>query len=426
VSCNSDNINYQLSSLGDNAWRSRLGKRLKFSLSESQLEKTLEDLRKLNQDFRTLASQTIKLDGELKTIIKYTPNLLSASHSECDDISTLATDVFSGLNAPSGSSRTSNFDMDAEDLEERSRFHVNETEVNSKPARSAQFEVSEDIRSVLSDTDDIHSLSASRRSHQETVAEEHVAIFLARREELKPLYEEALTRMEKERFVDNYRRLLKRYYLDLSKHAQGNLEKAAISLLRSRWARTRIAERISDIIKPESERSIVEMEEHIRQTELKVLDLEAWIASNQGLAPINDPTAENCEDDEDLSSEEDDFPEDSKGSELPNISDIERLLMSGPSFVSLLVNLRIFLLPSSLGPLTRILMTMPRDRVSFLHHHNVSLADKIKIVIEGRTSDNWNWWPLEQPMKALQKGQTRIKWQCVSLFHSLSNDLIFD
>jgi hypothetical protein len=35
---------------------------LKFSLSESQLEKTLEDLRKLNQDFRTLAGQTTKLD----------------------------------------------------------------------------------------------------------------------------------------------------------------------------------------------------------------------------------------------------------------------------------------------------------------------------------------------------------------------------
>lgn len=35
---------------------------MKFSLSESQLEKTLEDLRKLNQDFRTLAGQTTKLD----------------------------------------------------------------------------------------------------------------------------------------------------------------------------------------------------------------------------------------------------------------------------------------------------------------------------------------------------------------------------
>ena len=340
--------------------------------------------------------------------------------------STLATDVCSDLNAPSGFLRTSILDTDTVDWEDRPRFHVNEMVANSKPGRSAHFEVSEDIRSVLSHTDDIHSLSASRRSPQETVAEEHVAIFLARREELRPLYEEALTRIEKERFVENYRRQLKRYYLDLSKHAQGNLEKAAISLLRSRWARTRIAMRISDIIKPESERSTIEMEEHIRQTELNVLDLEAWIASNQGLAPINDRTTENYEDDEGLSNEEDDFPEDFKGPELPNISDIERLLTNGPSFVSLLVNLRIFLLPSALGSLTRILMKMPRDRISFLHQRNVSLADKIKIFIEDRTSDNWNWWPLEQPMRALQTGQTRIKWQCVSLFHSLPNGLIFD
>ncbi|RDL31323.1 uncharacterized protein BP5553_09532 [Venustampulla echinocandica] len=53
---------FPLSSIGDKAWRSRIGKRLKFSFSESRLEKTLEDLRNLNQDFRTLAAQTNKLD----------------------------------------------------------------------------------------------------------------------------------------------------------------------------------------------------------------------------------------------------------------------------------------------------------------------------------------------------------------------------
>lgn len=52
----------QLSSVGDKAWRSRVRKKLKFSFSESQLEKTLEDLRNLNQDFRTLAAQTNKLE----------------------------------------------------------------------------------------------------------------------------------------------------------------------------------------------------------------------------------------------------------------------------------------------------------------------------------------------------------------------------
>jgi hypothetical protein len=53
----------QLSSIGDKAWRSRIGKKLKFSLSESPLEKALEDLRKLNQDFLILAGQTTKLDN---------------------------------------------------------------------------------------------------------------------------------------------------------------------------------------------------------------------------------------------------------------------------------------------------------------------------------------------------------------------------
>ena len=47
--------------MGDKAWRSRVGKKLKFSLSEPRLEKALEDLRKLNQDFQTLASQTARL-----------------------------------------------------------------------------------------------------------------------------------------------------------------------------------------------------------------------------------------------------------------------------------------------------------------------------------------------------------------------------
>jgi flagellar motility protein MotE (MotC chaperone) len=55
------NMTSQLSSIRDKAWRSRIGKKLKFSFSESQLEKTLEDLKNLNQDFRTLATQKNKL-----------------------------------------------------------------------------------------------------------------------------------------------------------------------------------------------------------------------------------------------------------------------------------------------------------------------------------------------------------------------------
>jgi hypothetical protein len=51
----------QQGSLGDKAWRLRVGKKLKFSFSEDRLEKCLASLRKLNQDFRTLAAQTARL-----------------------------------------------------------------------------------------------------------------------------------------------------------------------------------------------------------------------------------------------------------------------------------------------------------------------------------------------------------------------------
>lgn len=50
-----------LASVGDKAWRSRIGKKLKFSFSEPRLEKSLQGLRKLNQDFRTIAEQTSSL-----------------------------------------------------------------------------------------------------------------------------------------------------------------------------------------------------------------------------------------------------------------------------------------------------------------------------------------------------------------------------
>lgn len=53
-----------MGSIGDKAWRSRVGKKLKFSFSEPRLEKSLKGLRKLNDDFRTLAAQTTRLDNQ--------------------------------------------------------------------------------------------------------------------------------------------------------------------------------------------------------------------------------------------------------------------------------------------------------------------------------------------------------------------------
>ncbi|KAL3418591.1 hypothetical protein PVAG01_10307 [Phlyctema vagabunda] len=54
-------IQYSLPTFADQAWRSRVRKKLNFSFSESRLKEYLDDLRKLNLDFRTLAKQTTTL-----------------------------------------------------------------------------------------------------------------------------------------------------------------------------------------------------------------------------------------------------------------------------------------------------------------------------------------------------------------------------
>jgi hypothetical protein len=101
-----------------------------------------------------------------------------------------------------------------------------------------------DIMSIVSDRDEIGSRFAVKRTPQEIVAEEYLGILLAQNEALEPLFEKAFARIEKHRFVENLRRLLKRYYLDLSRHAENNLERATIHLLRTRWSRRRIAQRL--------------------------------------------------------------------------------------------------------------------------------------------------------------------------------------
>ncbi|MCJ1479096.1 hypothetical protein MMC13_007780 [Lambiella insularis] len=51
-------------SVGDKEWRSRIGRKIKFSFSRSILAGRLVDLRSLNDDFRILSGQTLRLAGQ--------------------------------------------------------------------------------------------------------------------------------------------------------------------------------------------------------------------------------------------------------------------------------------------------------------------------------------------------------------------------
>ena len=106
---------------------------------------------------------------------------------------------------------------------------------------------------------------------------------------------------------------------------------------------------------------------------------------------------------------------------------MESFLIQGSPFQTLLLNLQIFLLPATLSSLTRIIMSIPSDRICFSAANDFSLSNKIKAFIEDHTEETWNWWPLRARMRELHDNQTRLYWRCVSILcilTAVSNCLI--
>jgi hypothetical protein len=286
-----------------------------------------------------------------------------------------------------------------------------------------------DIQSILSVPDDIQSQVSTHRTHQEIAASEQLGELLARHEELSPLYEIALSKISKERLVGNLRRMLKQYYLDLANTARTNLEKAAVRLLRSRWDRIRLSQQIANIINSDTADG---PEPEISDIPDKTLYLESWLAKNPGFRVSDDPEFDTSlyqkDDHNSNSSGTDNDDSDDSGSDageqyrnidslgpFPKIAEVERFFTGGDSFQKLLMNLQRFLLPTSVSPLIQMLMAVPNENIWFSDENDNSILNKLKIMIEDLTEENWHWWPFRPKMRVLKENETRVNWRCVSL-----------
>ncbi|KAL5320208.1 hypothetical protein ACEPPN_011009 [Leptodophora sp. 'Broadleaf-Isolate-01'] len=267
-----------------------------------------------------------------------------------------------------------------------------------------------DAHSIISDRDEIFSQVPARRSHQELLAERHLTLLLAQHQDLTPLYDIALERMEREHFVDNFRKILKRYYLDLVQSASTNLEHATIHLLRSRWRRVRIAQDIVDQASPKSNEINDYLVGDMQEAEAKMLELESWIAGNPGLAPPAEPhnirgeVEVKADDFDDAVSDRDSEEEENIKDYLsPNVVEMEKFLLEGNSFHLLVTNICLFLLPASLTSLSRVLMTVPYNDIYFSSEEYISVLNRVKGFLEDHTEENWNWWPLQPRVRPLAR-----------------------
>ena len=287
----------------------------------------------------------------------------------------------------------------------------NEHKLGARPTQIAD----DDLQSLVSDKDEISSQTSIRKAQQELLAEKHLAILLAQHEDLKPLYEIALERIGKWRFINNFRRILKRYYLDLFQFANTNLERATVNLLRSRSTRFGIALDIVDRLSPESYEAYSQVLADTRDIEDKMSKLESWIASSPGLVPPQDSgdAVEGQVDDLDNNPSDSDQDEEDQVFPLPNVAEMESFLFQGNPFRSLITNTCLFLLPVARISLSRVLMTIPYDNIYFSSEDNLSILNRVKGFIEDYTEENWNWWPLQPRMRLLTNDQTRVFWKCV-------------
>ena len=46
---------------------------------------------------------------------------------------------------------------------------------------------------------------------------------------------------------------------------------------------------------------------------------------------------------------------------------------------------------------------------------SVGCIDRAKTLIEQTSGRKWNWWPLAEPWKSLERDEVRISWRCVSM-----------
>ncbi len=105
---------------------------------------------------------------------------------------------------------------------------TNEMQDIEQSTENIQKPDQDEIQSLASDDEDISSQISCQKSSQRALAERQIGALMAHHPELNMVYNEAIALMPVDRFVANFRRLLKRYYLDIRPLASTSLERTAV------------------------------------------------------------------------------------------------------------------------------------------------------------------------------------------------------
>lgn len=242
------------------------------------------------------------------------------------------------------------------------------------------------VQSVIPERHHIMPRQRRRRLLYEVIAGDRVAVVLIRHENLSPLYEEVLSEIGKDLFGYNFLRLLKLFYLDLLQDATTDLERAISRLLKGRYSRIRVVAHVVEQHRPLSDRAFSNWDSYNRVIQDKATKVDQEISSNnaftpnaQRVEPLGPLPHTSQEVDSDSDEDEHEDPEvDDWDTVFPPVAEIRSFLVGSKAFRNLKTGLRIFLLPPNIRPLSRIMMTIPSDRLWFSTKEDLSLSNTSK------------------------------------------------
>lgn len=332
-------------------------------------------------------------------------------------------------------------------FEQTSQF---EKEADSQLPSSCEIEIDlDDLRSMESDRGSIGSKVSTTRFNVELFAIKYLATFFAQLNDLRPLHEAALRKIERSRFVQNYGRVLKLYYRRLFHESVNDVEKEVLKVLRSRQNRESIAEGIARYFEPADEEEPKSLEELMAAQPAVMQHLETWlgrihdnrphemdrdlvaddrprgigqdfVVDDRRYAVDQDPVADDLASrSSDSGSEVDVDPEEAEArnvilpvDDFVNMNQAERFLQQGSAFRNLILDIRLLIMP---GHIREIFETTPKASIQILSKTDPGRINRAKVAAEAYTGLEWDWWPLAPPIPKMNIGEHHLQWK-VSAF----------
>jgi hypothetical protein len=296
-----------------------------------------------------------------------------------------------------------------------------------------------DIRSIISDEDDDQSRISMSNAGRSREIENSIVSLLATNSILTPVYKDALELMPKERFANNFGRVLKAFRVDLRRLDGTLITQELSAVLLSKEVRKRIARKITDrFVSDQNSLSEQDLRRVHGPDETNFSYLEAWLTKtnvrpsllkdapgqpdddmhevgilSEEATIVVQPDYE--EDGSDMSNSEEEGKEYSRNMDVarfPRLDLVMQNLIGGQPFQDMVTRLKEFLLPAGL---LRDILPVPRENITYESNGSHGLLSTIQARLEDLTELEWDWWPLPPRMGPLNEGDTRVFWRCVRI-----------